>query len=103
MIETNTDSTQPSQFWGALSEELDQWSQLGQIATFWWRDDDATQPSDRLDRLLDIAAGTPIALAVIPMAAAPALANRLAGATNITIMQHGFAHTNHAPKSDLPN
>ena len=100
MIETNTDSTQPSQFWGALSEELDQWSQLGQIATFWWRDDDATQPSDRLDRLLDIAAGTPIALAVIPMAAAPALANRLAGATNITIMQHGFAHTNHAPKSD---
>lgn len=100
MIETKTGRAQPAQFWRALSEELDRWSQLGQTATFWWRDDDATQPTDQLDRLLDLAAGTPIAIAVIPMAAGPALANRLAGPTNITIMQHGFAHTNHAPKSD---
>ena len=100
MIEKTAYSTQQFQFWGALSEELDRWSQIGQIATFWWRDDDATEPSDSLDRLLTLAAGTPIALAVIPMATGPALANRLADATNVTIMQHGYSHTNHAPKNE---
>ncbi len=100
MIETNTDSTQPSQFWGALSEELDRWAERGQIATFWWRDDDATQPSARLDQLLNLAAGTPIALAIIPMSAEPALASRIAGAATVTIMQHGFTHANHAPNND---
>lgn len=89
--------------WLALGAELERWRQAGQTAGFWWRDDDATQPGPRLDRLLDIAASTPIALAVIPLPATETLAQRLAahnarGGAAI-VLQHGYAHANHAPAS----
>jgi hypothetical protein len=72
----------------------------------WWRDDDAAAPCDRLDRLLAIAGEAPLALAVIPMAARPALARwldaaapRSGGGLQIAILQHGWRHANHAIKS----
>jgi hypothetical protein len=79
----------------------------------WWRDDDAAAPCDRLDRLLATAGEAPLTLAVIPMAARPALATWLDGAARrsgggpqIAIIQHGWRHANHvinSKKSEFPS
>lgn len=94
--------------WQALDAELRAWQERGQTASLWWRDDDAIEPSPALDRLLALSgsAGAPLALAVIPDRATPALVDRLAkhradthrtgGATPLAVLQHGYAHRNHA-------
>ena len=85
--------------WHDLTAELDAWSAAGRTATFWWRDDDATAPGPRLDRLLGLAAdhAVPITLAVIPQPATPSLRETLAASpAAITVVQHGYAHQNHA-------
>ena len=40
----------PQQAWDWLARELDRWGESGQSASFWWRDDDATEPSAELER-----------------------------------------------------
>ena len=82
--------------WAPLEAELDLWAAEGRIARFWWRDDDAVEPTAALDRLLTIAGDTPVALAVIPHRATEGLARRLAAATTVSVLQHGIAHLNHA-------
>ncbi len=84
--------------WDALEAELAAWQAAGKRASFWWRDDDAVRPGPALDRLLGLAEahGLPVALAVIPMLAEPALAVRLAEAPQATALQHGITHRNHA-------
>src|ERR1700747_679024 len=52
--------------WPDLMAELDCWEEAGKVATLWWRDDDAVAPTARLGRLLSIAPGVPLSLAVIP-------------------------------------
>lgn len=80
-----------------LIRELDRWFADGRTVNVWWRDDDATQPTPALARLVAAARHhrTPLALAVIPAdmsgALAPALEEPL-----VSILQHGFAHRNHA-------
>lgn len=86
--------------WDALTRELDCWAADGRRAALWWRDDDATRPGPRLDRLLAAAAGIPLALAVIAAAAEPALARRLASEDDVAVLQHGFRHRNHAPAGE---
>lgn len=97
--------------WSDLVDELDRWGEAGRVATLWWRDDDAAAPNARLDRLLSIADDIPIALAVIPAAAATELAawlrqlDRSGQATPIDILQHGWRHVSHAgdgKKSEFP-
>ncbi len=89
--------------WSDLDRELDLWHATDRQATIWWRDDDAVRPGPALDRLLGLAArhGAPLALAVIPAAAEPALARKLAeaqaGAPQVAVLQHGYAHRNHEP------
>jgi len=85
--------------WADLAAELDAWHGDGRIATFWWRDDDATAPSPALDRLLAVQRkhAAPLMVAVIPARAEPALAERLTGVAGISVVQHGWAHANHAP------
>jgi len=87
--------------WRELDGELDAWRHAGLTAAFWWRDDDATRPGPMLDRLLAIAGTRPLALAVIPKTAAESLAVRLAehnrGGGTVFVLQHGYAHLNHAP------
>lgn len=83
--------------WAELESELDIWRASGISATFWWRDDDATQPGARLDRLLDIGNDAPVSLAVIPAGATDALAAWTCQRDNVTVLQHGYAHINHAP------
>ena len=94
------DSNDP---WQAFDAELRAWARAGLTARFWWRDDDATRAGPLLDRLLDAAGPTPIALAVIPDAAEESLAARLAahnrGAGEALVLQHGYAHVNHAPST----
>ncbi len=90
--------------WAALTAELDAWEALGRTATFWWRDDDATRSGDRLSRLLDTAGATPLILAVIPSSArddlAGVLENHHAAGGRISVVQHGYAHRNHAPPTE---
>jgi len=68
---------------------------------FWWRDDDAVEPTPALDRLVDAARthNAPLALAVIPKPATEALATRLEVEPLVSVHQHGYAHTNHADKA----
>ncbi len=87
--------------WRGLDAELEAWRRAGLIAEFWWRDDDATRPGPLLDRLLEAAGPRPIALAVIPATARESLAGRLADhirqGGKALVLQHGYAHLNHAP------
>ncbi len=92
--------------WGDLARECDAWGEAGWTADWWWRDDDAVTITPALETLLRIARG-PIALAVIPAALRPDLAPRLAASPDGAVLQHGFAHRNHAPeagrKSEFPD
>jgi len=85
--------------WETLTRELDRWAAAGRTATFWWRDDDAAEATAELDRLLGLRSelDIPLALAAIPAKARSSLASSLAGASDISVLQHGFAHANHGP------
>jgi len=86
-------------FAAALRDRLDALAAAGRRVSFWWRDDDAVAATPALDRLIGIAAGhgVPLALAVIPARAEASLAARLADAPRVAVLQHGFAHANHEP------
>ncbi|MDH3451491.1 MAG: polysaccharide deacetylase family protein [Gammaproteobacteria bacterium] len=88
--------------WRALREELQRWQDAGLAATFWWRDDDAEDDTAQLGRLLRLAAALDVApaLAVIPAGATPALAQRLHNTPQVDVLQHGYAHLNHAPAAE---
>lgn len=105
-VATAPQTTPPTTGWPALTEELDAWATAGRTATFWWRDDDAQQPGPRLDRLLDLSIRhrVPVTLAVIPAGASAGLREMLAqtaaGTANVTVVQHGYAHQNHATPAE---
>jgi hypothetical protein len=84
--------------WDGLARELAAWGRTGSVATFWWRDDDAVDAAPQLERLLAAARGTPLALAVIPALATPALAARLEREPQVSVLQHGWRHRSYAPK-----
>lgn len=84
--------------WRPLDVELDARAATGRPATFWWRDDDAVEPTPALDRMLALSQrfAVPLGLAVIPAKATSALAERLHSAPTVDVLQHGFTHQNHA-------
>jgi len=88
--------------WPAVEQELARWRETGREPVIWWRDDDAADATPALDRLIALqqAHRVPLALAVVPAGATSALAGRLSQAPEIDLLQHGYAHTNHAPVSD---
>ena len=88
--------------WADLFDEAARWSQAGRTAELWWRDDDAADVGPALERLLAIHrdTGVPVALAVVPATATQALADRLAGEPGVDLLQHGYAHVNHATRGD---
>lgn len=91
--------------WPALAEEFDRWGKIGRLAELWWRDDDATAATPQLDRLLRLAEGVPLGLAVIPAFARPDLAEAVLASPRIAVLQHGWRHVNHAvagKKSEYP-
>ena len=85
--------------WHSLSEELDRWADNGVTATLWWRDDDAARPHAALDRLLGLAAA-PLALAVIPARIEGEAAEAILAHEQVTVIQHGYAHRNHAAEGE---
>ena len=89
-------SAAPESGWDALEAELDVWHSGGRSASFWWRDDDAVAWTPALHRLLELAEGAPIGLAVIPGEAQAELVRSLAAYERVVVLQHGWRHTNHA-------
>ena len=85
--------------WSALLAELDCWGAAGKRLDLWLRDDDATVPSDQLDRLAALTERfeIPVLLASIPMLAQKSLVRRLETAPLLQPGQHGVWHRNHAP------
>jgi hypothetical protein len=85
--------------WRRLNRELDAWRAAGRCATLWCRDDDACRDSAALRRLLAIAHANdvPVALAAIPALLEPSLGDAVAQSEIATVVQHGYAHRNHAP------
>jgi hypothetical protein len=75
--------------------------------TFWWRDDDAAQPSPSLERLLALSHEhrIPVALAVVPLTATPELFAGLGD--QVSVLQHGTDHRNRAgpgqKKTEFPD
>jgi len=88
--------------WQAFDEEVARWRDAGRDVELWWRDDDAADTSAALDRLLALQHETavPLAVAVVPARATAALADRLTAALAIDVLQHGYAHANHALPPD---
>jgi peptidoglycan/xylan/chitin deacetylase (PgdA/CDA1 family) len=84
--------------WSDIERELDEWATAGRAIDLWLRDDDAAEPHPALVRLLELtgAAAIPLALAVIPARAADDLAAQIEAAPHATVLQHGYAHINHA-------
>lgn len=88
--------------WQRLDGVLAKARAAGRTLDVWWRDDDAVAPTPALERLLACAARwqVPLALAVIPARATPALAARLREERRVTVLVHGLAHQNHAPPDE---
>jgi peptidoglycan/xylan/chitin deacetylase (PgdA/CDA1 family) len=84
--------------WSGLEREFEAGRDAGRTATFWLRDDDACRDSDALQRLLRTVDdhAVPLALAVIPAALQPDLVAAIASHAGVTVLQHGYAHVNHA-------
>lgn len=77
-----------------LAGHFDACAARGTPRTVWWRDDDARLPGPRLERLGAVAREAPLALAVIPEGASPALQAWCAD-HGASVLQHGIAHRNH--------
>lgn len=99
---SNLDHTQSDPLvadpWDRLSAELDAWAAINQVATFWWRDDDATIAGPKLDRLFDLTATAGLLLAVIPSRAQHCLASAVNTTDHVQVGQHGYSHTNYAER-----
>jgi hypothetical protein len=77
-----------------LRRELARWHATGHRPLVWWRDDDARGISPAFERLLDVADGLPLSVAVIPHGVSPTLADRLRTSPHVTVGQHGLDHVN---------
>lgn len=84
--------------WARVRDALDRVASRCETVRFWWRDDDAIEPTQALARLLALREkhNLPLALAVIPGRATPALAEALSGQTGVSVLVHGIAHRNNA-------
>jgi hypothetical protein len=85
--------------WRELEAALDAIARDGKAVRVWWRDDDAGRGDPRLERLLELAErrALPVALAVVPVCLDAGAQARIAASPQASVLQHGFAHRNHAP------
>jgi hypothetical protein len=84
--------------WAQLRAALDAARERGEAIQVWWRDDDAGRDHSALTRLLELAEGHDVnlALAVVPLWLEADAQARIAASAHATVLQHGFAHANHA-------
>jgi hypothetical protein len=89
-----SDAALESACWALIDAEAAAWRRRGHAPLFWWRDDDARQPSESLERLLALAEkhGAPLALAVIPDMDVAGLAEVLLAHPSTSVIQHGCDH-----------
>ncbi len=61
-------TTDPQRFRQELTDHLDWFAERGRKVRFWWRDDDAIEPTPALERMLSLANNhdVDVAFAVIP-------------------------------------
>ncbi len=85
--------------WQPLTEEFRHWQDAGLTLPFWWRDDDAIEPTPQLEMLIALADTFDMYchLAVIPKFATSALAKRVSTTAHIIPVVHGWSHISHAP------
>ena len=85
--------------WVELQAALDAAVHRGDSIRIWWRDDDAGRDHAALPRLLELAEchELPLALAVVPVWLEAGAQARIAASPYATVLQHGFAHADHAP------
>jgi hypothetical protein len=85
-----------SQVRQAFFDEISRWRDTGRQVEFWWRDDDAARPDRALSRLIDLAHGLamPLALAAVPLLAEMEVFAGLGPWA--TVLQHGTDHVNRA-------
>jgi hypothetical protein len=85
--------------WDELRTALDGVAARGEAIRVWWRDDDAGRDDPAFTRLLELAEclDLPLALAVVPMWLDANTQARIAASPSATVLQHGFAHADHAP------
>ena len=90
--------------WIELQAALDAALARGDSIRIWWRDDDAGRETAALPRLLELAEchDLPLALAVVPMWLETGAQARIAASPHATVLQHGFAHADHAPPESRP-
>lgn len=69
---------------------------------FWFRDDDAVEPTAPLGYLLELSDryAIPMTLAVIPAHSGHLLAQRLATVKGVAVAVHGWSHENYAPADE---
>jgi hypothetical protein len=82
--------------WNGFHEEIARWADSGRAVEFWWRDDDAARVDPVLSRLVGLAQGLSIPLA---LAAIPAHSERQAFQDMgplVSVLQHGTDHANRA-------
>jgi hypothetical protein len=88
--------------WQPFHDELARWRDADLTVELWLRDDDAIEPTPKLDQLMSLTGDfrIPVALAIIPARTGPALAEHLALARHIHPLVHGWSHANRAPSSE---
>ena len=71
----------------------------------WWRDDDIVEDTKELRRLLDFSEkyNVPACRSVIPKHVSKEAINKIKSIDAISILQHGYAHTNYAKFGDPLN
>jgi hypothetical protein len=88
--------------WQPLIDELTQWRDAGLTPHLWLRDDDAVEPTVKLDRLIGLTAQyeAPLVLAIVPARTDARLAAHIRPIANVHPAVHGWSHTNHAPPNE---
>ncbi|MFK7994080.1 MAG: polysaccharide deacetylase family protein [Granulosicoccus sp.] len=91
-------SATPAHPLSVVIDALHERAVAGLPVNFWFRDDDAVEPCESLDRLLELtdAFSVPLTLAVIPALSGHALAQQLASRRHVSVAVHGWSHTNYA-------
>jgi hypothetical protein len=92
--------------WNEFASEISRWRDAGTSIEFWWRDDDATQPTSALERLLHLAIGSKYRLRWRSFRHRPTRRCLPLLPAEADVLQHGADHSNRAAsgekKSEYP-